>query len=271
MLKRLLLSLSIKMKSTQFTILLFIGLLLTACGGIKPVTGSSTADAGLALKSIVASHNAAAPQFKTLAGRMYVAYEDEKKSQGITVSLRMQKDEKIWIKASLLGVTIAKAMITKNSVQYYETIGNTYFDGDFQLLSNWLGTDIDFNKAQAILLGQSVFDLNANTYDSAIVTNKYRLQPKRPLGDFYFSLLLNPDTFKVSQESVSQPSEKRQLKVQYGQYQLIENETFPTTIEINADDDGKKTKVEVEYRKIDLNPTINFSFKIPNGYSQIAL
>lgn len=258
-------------KLTRYFFVLTISILFASCGSIKPVTGSSTADASLALKSIVASHNNAAPTFNTLAGRMYVAYEDEKKSQGITVSLRMQKDEKIWIKASLLGVTIAKALITKNSVQYYETIGNTYFDGDFTLLSKWLGTDIDFKKAQAILLGQSVFDLNANAYTSAVVTNKYRLQPKRPLGDFFFSILLNPDTFKVSQELVSQPSEMRQLEVQYGPYQLIDQQTFPTTIEVKTDEEGKKTKIEVEYRKIDLNPSINFSFKIPNGYSPIEL
>lgn len=271
MLKRLLLSLSINMKRTHYLILSLFTFVLSACGGIKPVTGSSAADKSLGLKSIIASHNNAAPNFNTLAGRMYVAYEDEKKSQGITVSLRMQKDEKIWIKASILGVTIAKALITKNSVQYYETIGKTYFDGDFALLSDWLGTDIDFKKAQAILLGQSVFDLNANAYSSAIVTNKYRLQPKNPLGDFLFSILLNPDTFKVSQERVSQPSEKRNLTVQYGDYQLIESQLFPTKIEINVNEDDEKTKIEVTYRKIDLNPNINFSFKIPNGYSQIEL
>ncbi len=271
MLKRLLLSLSINMKYTYYSFLIIVSLFLTSCGGIKPVTGSSTADKSLALKSIIASHKNAEPNFNTLAGRMYVSYEDEKKTQGITVSLRMQKDEKIWIKASLLGVTIAKALITKNSVQYYETIGNTYFDGDFALLSKWLGTDIDFNKAQAILLGQSVLDLNANNYESIIVANKYRLQPKNQPGDYFFSLLLNPDTFKVSQESVSQPSEKRHLEVHYGQYQLVDNQTFPTNIQVNTNDDGKKTKIEVEYRKLDLNPSINFSFNIPEGYSPIEL
>ena len=271
MLKRLLLSLSTNMKYTNYILLVIFSLSIVACGGSKSVPGSNVTDSSLALKSIVASHNTAEPQFKTLAGRMYVSYEDAKKSQGITVSLRIQKDEKIWIKASLLGITIAKALITKNSVQYYETVGKTYFDGDFALLSNWLGTDIDFDKAQAILLGQSVFQLNANTYTNTVITNKYRLQPKKSLGDFFFSVLLNPDSFKVSQESVSQPSEKRQLQVQYGPYQSVEQQLLPTTIEVNTDEDGEKTKIEVEYRKIDLNPTINFSFKIPSGYSQIEL
>ena len=271
MLNGLLLSLSTNMKQTHIILLGFLSLLISACGGIKPVTGSSTADNSLTAKAIIASHSNAEPSFNTLAARMYVAYEDEKKSQGITISLRMQKDEKIWIKASLLGVTIAKALITKNSVQYYETISNTYFDGDFELLSNWLGTDINFEKAQAILLGQSVFNLSANNYTTAVIINKYRLQPKKPLGDFYFSVLLNPDTFKVSHESVSQPSEMRQLEVQYGQYQIVDGQLFPTTLEVNTEDEGKKTKIKMEYRKIDLNPAINFSFNTPNGYAPIEL
>ena len=61
------------------------------------------------------------------------------------------------------------------------------------------------------------------------------------------------------------------LRLNNVQYQLIDQQLFPTTIEINTDDDGKKTKIEVEYRKLDLNPSINFSFNIPEGYSPIEL
>ena len=101
-------------------------------------------------KDIIKTHDAAVPDFLTLAARMHVVYENEKKHQSITVSLRMEKDEKIWIKASLLGITMAKVLITPETVSYYETISNTYFDGDFRLLSDWLGTEIDFEKAQSI-------------------------------------------------------------------------------------------------------------------------
>src|SRR5690606_14237698 len=95
-------------------------------------------------------------------------YETEDRSQSITVSLRMEKDKIIWVKASILGITIAKVLITPDSVGYYETIGKTYFEGDFTLLGEWLGTPINFQQAQNLLLGQSIFDLNASQYTAEI-------------------------------------------------------------------------------------------------------
>ena len=91
-----------------------------SCKGTKSAAGTTD---NLAVKSIVASHDAASPNFTTLAARVQVVYEDEKKQQSITVSLRMEKDKIIWMKASLLGITLAKAKITPQRVSYYETIG----------------------------------------------------------------------------------------------------------------------------------------------------
>jgi hypothetical protein len=33
-------------------------------------------------------------------------------------------------------------------------IKGTYFEGDFSALSQWLGTDLDYNKIQNMLLGE---------------------------------------------------------------------------------------------------------------------
>ena len=59
-------------------------------------------------------------------------------------------------------------------------------------MSDWLGIDIDFEKAQGILLGQSIFDLD-NEYVLSIEANKYMLQPKTQSYNFIYSLLVNPD------------------------------------------------------------------------------
>ncbi len=250
---------------------LMLILLLASCKSANIVSGSELANARLEAKEIIATHNDASPNFNTLAGRIKVQYEDEKKSQSITVSLRMQKDEKIWIKASLLGITLAKVMVTPESVQYYETLSNTYFDGDFSLLSEWLGTEVDFEKTQAILLGQTMFDLDKSSYTSEVVNNQYRLLPRRQLENFIHSLFLNPDNFKVASASVTQPWDDRELSVNYGPYQQIEGRYFPSEVLINTAEGEDRTKVEVTYRKIDLNVAISFPFSIPSGYEQIDL
>src|SRR5690554_6427834 len=77
---------------------------LLSCGTAN--TGASIEEA--TAKEVIASHKAAMPQFNTLAGRVQFVYETEDRSQSITVSLRMEKDKIIWVKASILGITIAK-------------------------------------------------------------------------------------------------------------------------------------------------------------------
>jgi len=243
---------------------------LISCGGSKVMNESNQANSSLSPKNIIKTHQAASPDFSTLAARMHVTYEEGDKMQSIAVSLRMEKDNKIWVKASLLGITLAKALITPEKVSYYESISNTYFDGDFSLLSEWLGTDIDFQKAQAILLGQSIFDLETK-YQSTVIVNKYKLQPKIQLNNFIFSLLLNPENFKISSETLSQPKDERMFTVNYGKYQKIEGGYYPSQINIIATQKGSKTKIAVNYKKIDHNAAIRFPFTIPKGYEEIQL
>lgn len=249
-------------------LLAFLMVLLVSCKGTKTVTGNTE---DLAVKKIVTSHEAASPDFSTLAARIYVVYEDDKKQQSITVSLRMEKDKIIWMKASLLGITLAKAKITPERVRYYETVGGTYFDGDFSLLSSWLGTQVDFKKTQAILLGQSIFPIENGQYTSEVVADKYKLQPKTQPFDFIHSLLLLSNNFKIASETLSQPSEARILTIRYDDYQSIADGLYPSEIHITASEKDSTTKIDVTYRKIEPNVSINFPFDIPDGYSEMKL
>ena len=250
---------------TNSLFLVVILLSLSSCGGTKTVTGSKLSS----VKDIIASHTSAEPSFNTLAGRIQVVYEDDKKQQSITASLRIEKDAKIWIKASILGITLAKVLITPDKVSYYERISNTYFEGDFAFLSELLGTEIDFKKAQDILLGQSIFNLDASNYKSEIILDNYKLQPKRQPQNFIHSLLINSENFKVNSETLSQPNDKRVLDVRYASYQEIERTFYPLEIEINASEKDSKTRIELKYKKIDLNVAVSFPFRIPNGYEEI--
>lgn len=242
-------------------------LVLASCGGAKSVTNVKHASA----KEVISSHKMAAPEFKTLAGRMQLQYEDEKKSQSITVSLRMEKDKNIWVKASILGITIAKVLITPTSVSYYETIGKTYFEGDFALLGEWLGTPINFQQAQNLLLGQSIFTLNPGDYTSEVFQNKFKIQPKQQPKNFIHSLFINPDNFKIASETLSQPDDNRILAIRYGDYQKVEEQYFPKNIMINTSEHESSTLIEITFRKIDLNVNIGFPFDIPEGYEEIQL
>ncbi|QIE59954.1 DUF4292 domain-containing protein [Rasiella rasia] len=252
----------------KFIVVVVLALFVVGCKGTKSVSGTVK---NLSVKNIATAHNNASPNFKTLAARVFVVYRDEKKEQSITISVRMEKDKTIWMKASLLGITLAKAKITTERVQYYETVGKTYFDGDFSLLSNWLGTEINFQQAQSILLGESIFNLNQGNYTSEVVADKYKVQPKNQDPNFIYSLLMLSGNFRIASETLSQPDKGRILTIRYDDYQTIEGALYPKEIHVLASENDSTTKIDLTYRKIEPNVSISFPFTIPDGYSEMKL
>ncbi len=248
---------------------IFLSTLFLSCGTTK--NASSTIDAGIGAKELIDLHKKSEARFKTLASRVQVNYDDGESSQSVTVSLRMQKDETIWVSASILGITMAKLLITPEKVSYYETIDKTFFDGDFSLLSRWLGVDIDFKMAQNILLGNAVFDLNDKNYLVSVTDINYKLTPKKQQDLFKLVFLINTTNFRMASQQVTQPNEQRVLTVDYSSYQVAGNHIYPKEIKLNAIEQNKQTRILLDYRNIDVNPVLTFPFRIPRGYEEITL
>lgn len=261
------------MKSTHFVILAFL-LCTLGCGSTKAIKGSVIADKNLSTKALLNAHKTASQEFNTLAARMQVKYQTPQQSQSITTSLRIQKDAIIWIKASVLGVTLSKILITPQGFAFYETVGNSYFEGDFSFISDMLGTQINFDQVQSLLLGSSILDIKPSAVTTSPVlvgqeqSSKYRVTPKKQNLNYMLSMLFNPDNFMVHQVQILQPQSQKNLLLQYGPYQEIEDDYYPTQLGILALEEQEKTSIFVRYKKIDLNPRVGFPFTIPEGYTQ---
>ncbi|MCR9182138.1 MAG: DUF4292 domain-containing protein [Flavobacteriaceae bacterium] len=248
---------------------IFLSTLLLSCGTARKA--STALDKGISAKELIDLHKKSEARFKTIASRVQVNYDDGETSQSVTVSLRMQKDETIWVSASILGITMAKLLITPEKVSYYETIDKTYFDGNFSLLSRWLGVDIDFEMAQNILLGNAVFHLNDKNYLVSVTDINYKLTPKKQVELFQHIFLLNPANFRMASQQVAQPNEQRILTVDYISYQEAGNHIYPKEIRLNAIEQSRQTRIILDYRNIDVNPVVTFPFRIPGGYQEITI
>lgn len=255
------------MRSVRNFKIVLVCLLVMGCGGGKNIS-SSKINKDLNARETIKNYRENLPDFTTLVSRVQIDYDDGKNFNRITVNLRMKNKEALWASASIVGWPIAKMLITPNRVSYYESIDNTFFDGNFQLLSNWLGVDIDFNMAQNILLGNSVFDLDENTYNLNIVEKTYQLKPKKRDPKFQHAVYLN-EFFKVKRQQIFQNDEGRVLTIDYPEYQKQGNTIFPKKIALEVREPEGVTTVQLEYRSIELNANISFPFEIPKGYQEI--
>ena len=225
-------------------------------------------DENLSAKAISRTHYQNALTVKTLSGKMRIDYSDGESSQGVSVTLRMEKDKAIWISAPF---GMVKAYITPGRVSFYNKLQNEYFDGDFAYLSKFLGTDLDFVQVQNLLLGEALFDLKAAKYDATVVNGDYQLKPKKAMDLFKVLFEIEPKNFKMASQQLSQPLKKRLLEINYTDYQKINKWILPQQIAVAAIEGTERNTVDIEYRNIEFNQQLNFPYKIPNGFKEIIL
>ena len=229
---------------------------------------SGPVNANLSAKAIIKAHYQNELDFKTLRGKMKIDYSDGTESQGVSVSLRMEKDKAIWISAPL---GMVKAYITPERVSFYNKLENEYFDGDFSYLSNLLGTDINFEQLQNVLLGQSLFNLREGKYDMQVTDAKYQLKPKKVASLFKTLFQIEPENFKIATQQLAQPLKKRLLEIDYQNYQKINKWVVPNKVLITALDKDTKNIIALAYRNMEFDTPLNFPYKIPKGYKEIVL
>ncbi len=255
------------MQTLYKLILVTLVLSLAACKSAK--NAASTED--LESAKIIASHYDTHPQFETLAARLKIRYQDPGTNQSVTVSLRVKQGETIWMSASVLGISIAKAMITQDRVQFYEKIDGTYFDGDFELLSEVLGTELNYDQVEALLLGQPIYDLRSGGFSAGATSSRYVIAPRKQSDLFDLFFYLNSGAFTLQQQRLTQREEGRDLIIDYGDYTKEQAGYFPSEIHVRAQEDDKATLIDIEYRGLEFNLPVSFPFSIPSGLKEIEL
>ncbi|MBC8766962.1 DUF4292 domain-containing protein [Arenibacter sp. BSSL-BM3] len=254
-------------KLQKWAVLCIFVVVVVSCKSTN-IVKSGAVDENLSAKAVIRNHYYSHLSFKTLSGKMRIDYSDGETTQSVSVSLRMEKDKAIWLSAPL---GIVKAYITPERVSFYNKMDNEFFDGNFSYLSQLLGTDLDFQKVQNLLLGEALFDLREEKYTVAISNDNYQLKPKKA-GDLFKTLFqIEPVNYKMVTQQLSQPWEKRLLEISYKNYQKVNKWILPGEIDITALDGDHTNNITVEFRNMEFNRALNFPYNIPNGFKEIVL
>ncbi|MBU2926821.1 DUF4292 domain-containing protein [Winogradskyella psychrotolerans] len=255
-------------KNFKLTLCVIFITLAFSCGSTKSIIASGEASDKLSAKQVIKQHQKNEVNFKTMNARVAIDLIQGQKEQGHTFNLRMEKDKVIWLSASF---GMARMMITPNKVRFYNKLDNEYFDGDYKLLSDVVGIDLDFMKVQNILLGQAIYDLNDQPYQVAVNNNSYAVSPKDQNALIELFYLINPSHFKMDSLQMQQTLKKRMLQVDYSSYQKVDKQIIPENIRIIAVEDTDEVAITMEFKSVSLNDEVRFPFNIPSGYKEIEI
>lgn len=255
------------MRKQTYFILSFVLLLLFNCKSAKTIK-EGEANFKLSTRQLIKENTKQEARFKTLQSRLKITFIQDGNSQTHAVNFRAKKDEAIWINATF---SVIRALITPEKVSFYNKLDNTYFDGDYKYLSELLGTELDFDKVQNLLFGETLFNLKQSDYTSSAVGESYIIQPKEQRELFEIFFLLNPSNFKVKSQQISQPKAFRHLQIDYLSHQEVGNQILPEHIKVIAVEANEETIINLEFKSVSLNEELRFPFKIPSGFDKIEL
>lgn len=243
---------------------LFI-LVLASCKTKKAMMDRDAIAKEISARKIAKKHIAANFDRETIDAKLKVNFNNGKRKENFSVRMKVKKDEIIWLKGSKF-ITIFKIKITPKSVRYYSPLLKNYFEGDFLMLQKLLGTTINFNQLQNLLLGQSLLNIEDEKQQVEIINNTYILSPKNQadLFDAFFSI--NPSHFKLDQQSIVNTAKNKRLDILYPSYTLVDNVVFPSKMEIKAKKSSSFTNIDFTLKSVVFDTELVMPFSLPNGY-----
>lgn len=253
--------------------ILFIGItiLLVGCGGAKKAV-TATSEEDLTAVRLVEEYYANTLNFDTFEARTRARFTTNGDTKPtVTVQIRIQKDETIWIDGSLLGLSGARALITPDNIKFYDKLNRQYFDKDFSFISNYLGIDLNFDQLQRLLTGQAIYDLRDGKYAFRSKQDYFVVTPKKanPLFDLLFEI--NTQPFSVKKQEVVMKEDQRNLYLTYDSYADVSGKPFPTQLNLRATEPKRTTLVDIEYKNVKINDPVRFPFRMPSGYEEIVI
>ena len=258
-----------KKYSGLFLLCFVSSLALVSCKS-KAALLEGTASNLLTADKVIENHYNNKTEFSTLYIKANAKYSDDKQSQSVTAEIKIKKNEKILVSIRFLGITMAKALITPTEVKYYDKINNDYFEGDYSGLSKWLGTDLDFDKVQNLLLGKAFDDLHQSNFTVSIMNKMYKLKDNSDANNNK-SFFFESDNFLLKQQEINQPDSQRALQIVYPEYKKYEEMILPLAIIIAAFHKDNKTNIEIEYKNVSFNETLTFPYSVPEGFERIFI
>ena len=198
-------------------------------------------------------------------------------TNSFSANLRIKKDSAIWISISpALGIEVARALVTPDSLKFINRINGTYFKGDYKYLNELLQIEVNFKMIQAILLGNVYLHYSIEQYirdreNTELVLStlkKRRIRrdidveiPQILTQEIWFSSIQN----KIVRMEMQDYRPVRKFTVNYLQFENVDELSMPNKLIITAQAD-KQVKIDLEYSRMTINKELNLPFNIPENY-----
>ena len=204
--------------------------------------------------------------YNSFSGKAKTKLNINGNSNDVTLNVRIQHNQKIWVSVTaLLGIEVARAMITPDSIMVINRLQGVYMKKPFSYIYTYASKQLNFQSVEALLVGNPIPQLLKPDGTLEPAANG-SLTLKGNLETLLYMLLIGPD-MKVTQTTLSNARAAQSLKVLNSEFIQADNRIVPSNISITSAIQNKNIQIDLNYGKVEFDQVLDYSFSIPSKYS----
>lgn len=236
---------------------------LFSCGSSNSVTSADIPRIKKTkLIKLAEANSFGSTKFNTVKINSKMSYKIGDASHKLGLKVRIAKGQKIWMSADFLGIPVAKFLVEKDSVHYYNKIDKTYFEGSFDLIKELVGLNFSYEILESLFTGDLAINLKKGSYRMFRSDLDYYFK-NSDFNDYETRVEIYPLTYKTKSQSISHYSGRNFFAAFYKEYQEVDKFMFPKDLEIHGKNKERETLISMSYTSVDFDEDLRFPFKIP--------
>jgi len=272
----------ISVSLVQIIFLLIVGVGISGCTGSRKAVREPLKEEGADyLMGKLKEHEV---KFQSFSAKFNVTFTTDKKNTAVSGILRIQYDSIIWISITpALGIEAVRFMLTPDSIKYINRLNNSYLLKNFAYINQLINKTLDYDMAQAFLMGNDFSLYESNTFRASIENQQYKLSTtnrrklrrhvRRSEDDINIpiqSIWLDPQSFKISKVMLKEAErDNRKFLATYSNFEETEGKMVPSDMDFRVETADSKIRISIGYSKIQFDKDQTYPFKIPDNYLEI--
>lgn len=221
--------------------------------------------------------------FDFMYAKIGVTVKDQKSKNSFKATVKMRPDSAFSGTVKVAGIMGAAYLIDKDTFAYKNKINKCFKRESYTMLSELFGTDISYNFAQQLILGDAVGNEKIETFYPLKDENFYVLSSHdrkvierlenlnledSEQDDIFIRYSLDCEHLDVAKIRIDVPKDNSSIDINYTKRQEVDGLRLPeeTNIKIVTPEDS--IFMDLKYNSISLNDRKKINLSIPSSYSE---
>jgi hypothetical protein len=182
--------------------------------------------------------------------------------------LRLHNDSAVWVSIKAMGVEVARAIITPDSIKVLNHLNRTHYARPFKYVQSITGVPVNFGQFQDILVGNVGAFLPLMQTEITHINDTIVLLTADTLSQHY-ALNINQNGYKTQATQIQTLyiEDKKAIDVYYNNPKSIGFQSIPTEMSLKVVYNNKINEANFAYSKYNFAPQLAMPFKKPTNYA----